>query len=172
MTSILKVDNIQNSSGTSALSIDSSGNVKPTASGSVVAVRFYSSDTRSTVSAASTGTLLSFTDTKLYGSETDIIVSVNVIGLGNASGATATEIGYDGTKIYSASYDYNGQGYMVTINGNAKFSGVSSGSKPLRVGWTTGSGTASPFNVLNPNSADESRLQQMVSTVVVYEVIA
>ena len=36
MTSVLKVDNIQNSSGTSALEIDSSGNVIPAASGSVL----------------------------------------------------------------------------------------------------------------------------------------
>lgn len=173
MASILGVETLQHTNGTTAATIDSSGNVKPTASGSVVAVRFYSNDTRSATSAGSTGTLLSFTDTKLYGSETDIIVSVNVIGEGNSSGAVGTEISYDGTKSHSASYDYNGQGYMVTITGNAKFTGVSSGSRTLTVGWTSGNGTAnSPVLVVNPNSTDDARYTQMVSTVVVYEVIA
>ena len=175
MTSVLKVDNIQNSSGTSALSIDSSGNIKPTASGSVVAVRFYSNNTRSTISSAADGTLISFTDTKLYGSETDIIVTANVIGHGQdaGSGDTGAYIGYDGTEKYSIDNNYNNQSYNNTMTGQAKFTGVSSGSRTVKVGWNTGSGVAAtPFPILNPNSTDDARGQQSESTIIVYEVIA
>jgi len=176
MASILGVETLQHTNGTTAATIDSSGNVKPTASGSVVAVRFYSNNTRATVSSAASGTLISFTDTKLYGSETDIIVTANVIGhdQGNGgSGDIGAYIGYDGTEKYSIDNNYNAQAYNNTMTGQAKFTGVSSGSRTVKVGWNTGNSvSAAPFPILNPNSTDDARGQQSESTIIVYEVIA
>ena len=58
--------------------------------------------------------------------------------------------------------------------GNGKFTGVSSGSRTLIIGWSPANGTSAtrPFLVLNPNATDDARGHQTVSTVVVYEVIA
>lgn len=144
-------------------------------SGTVVAVRFYSDDTRAAISSAATGTIISFTDTKLYGSETDIIVTANVIGhdQSSGSGATGAYIGYDGTEKYSIDNNYNAQAYNNTMTGQAKFTGVSSGSRTVKVGWNTANGVAAtPFPVVNPNSTDDARGQQSESTIIVYEVVA
>ena len=43
--------------GTNAMSIDTSGKIKPTASGSVVAIRHYSNNTRTPVTGGASGIL-------------------------------------------------------------------------------------------------------------------
>ena len=75
MASIIGVETLQHTNGTTAATIDTSGKIKPTASGSVVAVRHYSNNTRiASITSGTTGTLWSFTDTKLYGPESSIII--------------------------------------------------------------------------------------------------
>ena len=174
MTSVLKVDSIQNAAGTAAMTIDSSGNIKPTASGSVVAVRHYSNSTRSIVYSAATGTLWTLTDTKLYGVESAIIIHANIIGLGDNSGVVSTFIEYGGTKSYSIQYTYEANDFCKLLTGTSKTTGKDAGSQTLSIGWdaANGSGSESPFIRINPNATEDARLHQTVSTIIVYEVIA
>ena len=174
MTSILKVDNIQNSSGTSALSIDSSGIIKPTASGAVIAIRHYSNSTRTAMSlTGSSGTIWSFTDTKVGGTETDIIVQINIIGKDDGSGSLGTYIEYGGSRSYSAAFQYESSPYLKPMTGSMKATGKASGSQTVTIGWdAANNATTYPFVVLNPNSTDDARNHQFVSTVTVYEVMA
>lgn len=173
MASIIGVETLQHTNGTTAATIDSSGNVKPTASGSVVAVRFYSNNTRSNPTAGSTGVLWSVTDTKLYGSETNIIVQCVLHGYNAYSGGLPTYIEYGNSKSYSLAFQYSAGNYQKMATGLANATGKSSGSNTINIGWDSATGgTQKPFNVFNPNSSDDSRLHQMVSTLVVYEVVA
>ena len=57
------------------------------------------------------------------------------------------------------------------LTGTSKTTGKSSGSQTVTIGWDVGGGSSgSPFVYLNPNSTDESRLYQTVSTLVIYEI--
>ena len=125
MTSILKVDSIQNTAGAAAMTIDSSGKIKPTASGSVVSVRHYSNNTRASVTAGASGTLWTFTDTKLYGAESSIIIHANLIGKANDSGNVASYIEYGGTKSYSIGFTYEASTHGKVMSGTSKTTGKS-----------------------------------------------
>ena len=173
MASILKVDTIKHKDGTTALTLDSNGVIKPTASGQVVAVRHYSNSTRSALSNSNNGTLWTFTDTKLFGTETDIIVQVNLIGKDDASGVMGTYIEYGGSRSYSISYTYEVTAYNKIMTGSSKATGISSGNNTVTIGWNTAdSASSKPFQVLNPNSTDDTRNHQHVSTATVYEIMA
>ena len=170
----VKTDTIKNQAGTAAMTINSTGAVQPTASGSVVAVRHYSNNTRvASVSTAATGTLWSFTDTKLYGSESTIIIHANLIGWDDASGVIGMYIEYASTKSYSIQFTYDENAYCKMLTGTSSTTGKSAGSQTVNIGWDAANGTSSrPFVTLNPNSTDDARMHQTVSTAIVYEVIA
>jgi len=172
--SILRTNQIQDTSGNTAMMIDSTGAIKPTASGSVVAIRHYSNNTRAaTTQGSPNGTLWSFTDTKLYGSESNIIIHANLIGWDDASGTIGMYIEYAGTKSYSIMYTYEVNPYAKMLTGTSNTTGKSAGSQTVNIGWNAANGSNSyPFLTLNPNSTDDARLHQTVSTAIVYEVIA
>ena len=139
--------------------------------GSVVDVRHYTNSTRASVSAGTSGTLWTFTDTKSLGTETSIIIHANLIGADDYSGAVGTFIEYGGTKAYSIQYTYEGNAYCKMLTGTSKTTGKSSGSQTVTIGWDVASGSSgSPFVTLNPNSTDDARFHQTVSTLVIYEI--
>jgi len=142
-------------------------------SGTVVAMRHYSNSTRTAMSQTTpNGTIWSFTDTKVGGTNTDIIVQVNIIGKDDAAGTVGTYIEYDGTKSYSTAYTYEATAYNKLLTGSMKATGKTSGSKTVKIGWDVASGVNSyPFVILNPNSIDDNRNYQHVSTAIVYEVV-
>ena len=172
--STLKVGAIQSTTGNAAMTVANNGAIKPTASGSVVAIRHYSNNTRAaTTQGSPNGTLWSFTDTKLYGSESNIIIHANLIGWDDASGTIGMYIEYAGTKSYSMMYTYEVNPYAKMLTGTSNTTGKSAGSQTVNIGWNAANGANSyPFVTLNPNSTDDARLHQTVSTAIVYEVIA
>jgi len=172
--STLNVTNIKAADGTAALTIaNSTGAVKPTASGSVVAVRHYSNNTRvASVGLGATGTLWSFTDTKLYGAESTIIIHANLIGWDDASGAMGLYIEYASTKSFSMMFTYEVNAYAKVLTGTSSTTGKSAGSNTVNIGWDANGTSSRPFVTLNPNSTDDGRLHQSISTAIVYEVIA
>lgn len=172
--STLKVGAIQSTTGNAAMTVANNGAIKPTASGSVVAIRHYSNNTRiASLPTAASGTLWSFTDTKLYGSESTIIIHANLIGWDDASGTIGMYIEYSGTKSYSMMYTYEVSPYCKVLTGTSSTTGKSAGSQTVNIGWNAPSGTGSrPFVGLNPNATDDARLHQTVSTAIVYEIIA
>ena len=142
-------------------------------SGSVVDVRHYTNTTRTaSITAGATGTLWTFTDTKLLGSESSIIIHANLIGADDYSGAVGTFIEYGGTKAYSIQYTYDENAYCKMLTGTSKTTGKSSGSQTVTIGWDAANSSASekPFVTLNPNSTDDARFHQTVSTLVIQEV--
>ena len=140
-------------------------------SGSVVDVRHYTNSTRASVASGTSGTLWTFTDTKSLGTESSIIIHANLIGFDDSSGAVGAYIEYGGTKSYSIQFTYDENSYCKLLTGTSKITGKSSGSQTVTIGWDVGGGSSgSPFVYLNPNSTDESRLYQTVSTLVIQEV--
>ena len=174
MASIIGVNELQHTSGTTAATIAADGKIKPAASGSVVAVRHYSNATRATIYSSAAGTIWTFTDTKLYGAESSIIIHANIIGFYDNSGAVGTYIEYDGTKSYSISYTYTSYDTPKLLIGTSKTTGKAAGSRTVKIGLDVANGGAgeSPFTTVNPNGNDDARIPQMVSTIIVYEVIA
>jgi hypothetical protein len=77
---------------------------------------------------------------------------------------------------YGMAYQYDGAWSSVNqttiVFGQAQWTSVAAGSHTMSFGWNTRDGNTNnrPFNNLNPNSSDDSRNQQMVSRIVVYEV--
>ena len=77
---------------------------------------------------------------------------------------------------YGVAYQYDGA-WSSTIQttiivGHSYWTGVTAGAHTIGFGWKTADAGASnrPFNILNPNSTEESRNQQMVSTIILYEI--
>ena len=58
------------------------------------------------------------------------------------------------------------------LTGTSKTTGKSSGSQTVTIGWDAANSSASekPFVTLNPNSTDDARFHQTVSTLVIQEV--
>ena len=127
MTSIIKVDNIQNSSGTSALSIDSSGNL--TATQGFVTGKF--TPTVEGVTTAGTFTYDSSNTTGHYqriGDWVQFIAKVSgTAGSGSAGGLTVANLPFAGgisstQQAISVGYlDFNGTGW----SGYGVYAGIS-----------------------------------------------
>lgn len=172
MPGILKVNSIQLAPGSTVMTMN---NMQP---GFIVSSTAIRNGTRTAVSLGATGTLFSGTFTKLR-ADTTIIATCNIFGDGFNSGQCGTYLRIDsGTPDFSIGYQYDGQwgAYQTTtISGQCQFTGVSAGSHTITAGWATQNGTTGdrPFNNLNPNNAvtSETRNQQMVSSIFVYEIV-
>jgi hypothetical protein len=145
--------------------------------GFIISSTTIRSNTRTAISLAAIGTLFSGTFTKLR-SDTVIIATTTIFGEAFNSGNCGVCLKIDGgTPNYGLCYQYDG-GWgafqTTTISGQCQFTGIAAGTRTISAGWHTFNGSASdrPFGFLNPNSStpSESRNQQMVSSIIVYEV--
>jgi hypothetical protein len=136
------------------------------------------SNTRTAISLAAISTLFSGTFTKLR-SDTIIIATATIFGDGYNSGNCGVCLKIDGgTPNYGLQYQYDGSwsstAQTTIISGQCQFTGIAAGTRTISAGWHTFNGSANdrPFNNLNPNSStgSEPRNQQMVSSIIVYEV--
>lgn len=147
--------------------------------GMPLAINVISSATRTNLSVV-TGASVAFSGsfTKLR-SDTVLRATCTVFGAGYYSGNCAVGVvldyGVNTRWDYGCAYQYDGQwsstAQTTMVMGHHQWSSVSAGSHTIGFGWNPAdSSTNRPFAYLNPNSSDDSRNNQMVSRIVVYEV--
>ena len=135
--------------------------------GSVVNITHFSNNTRTVTSSAATYKPFSFTVSKLLSSSILVIEGV-IQWYGNGdTPASAAGIAVDNSWSYSGlQYNTNMNGAYGTANHgcvhiNQARSGLASGTRTIEFGWNSANGSAIRlFQVLNPNSTDDSRNQQ------------
>jgi hypothetical protein len=169
MASVLKVDKLKSRDGVSKLTLN---NMQ---SGFILGSAIFRNGTRSAVSGAAEATLFGGSFTKQR-SDTVLIATNTVFGAGYYSGNCGVGMKLDNTWHFGTGYQYDGAwsatAQVTVINGQGYWSGIAAGSHTLYWGWKCADGGAGnrPFNYFNPNSNDDSRLQQVVSSMIVYEV--
>ena len=147
--------------------------------GMLLAINVISSATRTALSNAANVTAFGGTFTKLR-SDTILRATCTVFGAGYYSGNCGVGLVLDyGTSNvrwdYGCAYQYDGAwsstAQTTMVMGHHQWSSVSAGSHTMSFGWNPADGTTSnkPFGYLNPNSSDDSRNNQMVSRIVIYE---
>jgi hypothetical protein len=145
--------------------------------GMVLAVNAIRNSTRQ---AAPTGTaeriLFSGNFTKILDSSL-LIAQCTVFGNGHASGQSGVGLVLDGTLWdHGCAYQYDGAWssaeQTTIVVGNAVWSGIPKGTRNVGFGYRPANGATAerPFQTLNPNSSDGARIQQMTSSIIVYEV--
>lgn len=135
--------------------------------------------TRTAVGGAKSAILFSGTFYK-FRDDTDIVATCTVFGDGYNSGNCGTGMVLDNTSWdYGTAYQYDGAWsatqQTTMVFGTAQWRGVAAGNHLVGFGWnsiSTGSTAEKPFNYINPNSSNgDARNQQMVSSIVVYEIL-
>ena len=170
MAAILSVDRIQSRDGVSKLLLENMP------SGYVLASTIIRSSTRTAVSTAAESVIFSGSFTKQR-ADTNLAATCTVFGAGYYSGNCGVGMRIDSSNWdYGVAYQYDGA-WSSTIQttiivGHSYWTGVTAGAHTIGFGWKTADAGASnrPFNILNPNSTEESRNQQMVSTIILYEI--
>lgn len=144
--------------------------------GAIIGTTIVRTNTRTSVSAAASSTLFSGSFTKIS-STSQLIAFCNVFGAQYSSGNSGVGMNIDGSSWdYGVAYQYDGAWSSTTqttiIVGMSRWSGISAGSHTVGFGWNTINVESNrPFAILNPNSSDDSRNQQMASSIILYEVI-
>jgi len=147
-------------------------------SGFIISSTKIRSATRTALSLAAIATMFSGTFTKLR-SDTVIIATATIFGDGYNSGNCGVCLKIDGgAPNYGLVYQYDGSwsatDQTTTMSGQCQFTGIAAGTRTISAGWHTFNGSSNdrPFNNLNPSNATggETRNQQMVSSIIVYEV--
>ena len=124
---------------------------------------------------ATTGAVIAFDGSfTKHRSDTAIMATCTVFGATFYSGNCAVGMRLDSTWDYGCAYQYDGAwgtSQTTIVVGQGYWTGISAGSHTMAFGWNPAdSSTNRPFAYLNPNSADDSRNRQMVSSIIVYEV--
>ena len=172
MPGILKVDSIQLAPGSSVMTLN---NMQP---GFILSSTAIRNSTRAALSLSAYSVIFSGTFTKLRADST-IFATCNVFGDGYNSGNCGVGMQIDSTSNwdYGCHYQYDGSWsstiQTTTISGQCQWTGISAGSHTIGFGWKCANGSTSdrPFNYFNPNSSNtETRNQQMVSSIYVYEI--
>ncbi len=142
-------------------------------SGHVVNIMHYTNNTRRTSNEVSSGDFWTVTYTKLLAG-TKLLVYVGVPLHGPSNGNSGEYITIGGTQYGSITYNYGGMAQYGNacemMNGMAEKTGQAAGSVTIGWGCDTSAG-GSIAEVINPNSTDDSRNQQKVSTITVWEIM-
>ena len=170
MSGIIEVNTLRRDPAVTNIAINSPG--------FILSSTMIRSNTRTAISAAGIGTLFSGTFTKLR-SDTVIIATTTIFGEAFSAGNCGVCLKIDGgTPNYGLQYQYDGSWsstiQTTTISGQCQFTGIAAGTRTMSAGWHTINNEAGnrPFGFLNPSPSTpgETRNQQMVSSIIVYEV--
>lgn len=145
-------------------------------SGTVIAVNTVRSSTRTSMPYSNNFTAFSGSFNKLR-SDSVIVATATVFGSSFDSGNCGTGLRLNNTWDFGSAYQYDGawtQALQTTIAiGTGRWTGVPAGTHTMGWGWQTADGATGnrPFQWLNPSSAGgDARVQQMTSSIVIYEV--
>lgn len=141
-------------------------------SGMVLAVTPIRYSRRVTTSTGyASGMLFGGTFEKLR-ADTYIRATCTVFGQGPQSGDCGVGMKLDNSWDYGCAYQYDGSSYTQILFGTSYWTGIAKGTHNIGVGWNTvnNSSNERPFTTLNPNTSEDGRNQQFISTILVYEV--
>jgi len=116
-------------------------------------------------------TLTTFTYNKQSASSSLIFI-ITIPVWGSYSGTCASDLTYGSSSAFgSLYYVFSGQGFVNPMQGQATLTGyTTTGSQTLTVRYyAADNATSKPGSIVNPNSSDDSRNIQNVSTVTVIE---
>lgn len=169
MASVLKVDKLKSRDGTSKLILN---NMQ---SGFILGSTIFRYGTRAALSLSGDTTIFGGSFTKQR-ADTALYATCTVFGAGYNSGNCGVGMKLDNTWHYGTGYQYDGAwsstNQITIITGQGYWTGFGAGSHTIYWGWKTANSSTSdrPFNYINPNSSDDSRNQQIVSSIIVYEI--
>lgn len=146
-------------------------------SGAILNISTIRNSTRTSVPNSGATTLFSGSFTKIRAAST-LIAKCTVYGCQYSSGTCGVGMNIDGSNWdYGVAYQYDGAwsatAQITIVIGTSRWTGISAGSHTVGFGFNPINGATAerPFGILNPNNSDDSRNQQTVSSIVVYEVI-
>jgi hypothetical protein len=144
-------------------------------SGSIIGVSVVRNSTRTSMPTTNTHIAFSGTFNKILSSSI-IIATSTVFGAPFQSGNCGVGMRLNSTWDFGCAYQYDGawgSSQTTIIVGTGRWTDVPAGTNTMNWGWQTVNGSASdkPFSWLNPNSNDDARNQQKVSSIIIYEVI-
>ena len=137
----------------------------------VINVETITNSTRASLSSTvSPLTLTTFTYNKQSAS-TSLLFIVMIPLYGNFSSGCACDLIYGSSSAFgSLAFTYTAQSGPFPMMGQATLTGyATTGSQTLTARYYSASTTATPANIVNPNSSDDARMIQQVSTVTVIE---
>lgn len=144
-------------------------------SGSILAINVFRNNIRTAIGASSPQRLFGGTFRK-HRSDTLIRATCTVFGSSFSAGNCGVGLVLDDSRWdYGVAYQYDGawvQANQTTIiTGTCLWTAVDIGLHSINFGWNpVGGGANIPFNVFNPDYRDDVRNQQMISSIIVYEV--
>lgn len=116
--------------------------------------------------------MVTWTYNKLNAS-TNLAIYMSIAGKGDASGSVSLGIKYGSSSTQQRlMYTYQGSVHSLSVWGAGIISGyTTTGSQTLAAQvWAANGGAGErPFSILNPNSSDDGRLNQTISTAIVIE---
>ncbi len=139
----------------------------------VINVQTVTNSTRASLSVTGSTpvTLTTFTYNKQSASSSLIFI-VMIPMDGGYSGVCASDLTYGSSSAFgSLYYAFSGQDFVTVMQGQATLTGyTTTGSQTLTARYYAADNASSrPGNTVNPNSSDDSRMIQTVSTVTVIE---
>ena len=156
-----------------AVKVNSAGNALEFGamdSGKTLGVTQFSSSTRTSLPSQDTYSFFDTNYTQIKAGS-KLIIDVNLIGYGNNNGAVNFDFEYDGTT-YSGfgHYSYTAQNLPHSFSYKRMINGASStGAKNFKYQYDHRTSSGNPFLIWNPNSSDDNRLEQTVSTLIITE---
>ena len=168
-------NNVVMESGFSIPSGVTIGNGVKFPAGHIIQSFVIQNDTRVAVAPSSEATLFGDNFTKLR-SDTDIFATCTVYGSDFEAGNCGVGMKLNSTWQFGCGYQYDGawvDGMQTTIIiGTGYWSTPPAGASSIYFGWKPAdSDSTLPFAVFNPNETADSRNQQFISSIVVYEVM-
>ena len=139
----------------------------------VINVQTVTNSTRASLSSAGSTpvTLTTFTYNKQSASSSLIFI-VMIPMDGSVSGTCAADLTYGSSSAFgSLYYSFTGENFVQVMQGQATLTGyTTTGSQTLTARYYTADDSGGyPASIVNPNSSDDSRMIQTVSTVTVIE---
>jgi len=137
----------------------------------VINVQTLTNSTRASISPTTTPTpLVTFTYNKQSASSSLIFIVMIALN-GNYSSGCACDLTYGSSSAFgSLAFTYTAQPSPFPMLGQATLTGyTTTGSQTLTVRYYGIGSTAAPSTIVNPNSSDDTRNIQQVSTVTVIE---
>ena len=161
--------------GTTVLDLPTtSGTLVTTTTQKIINVERVQNSTRASIASltgSAVGTLVTFTYNKQSASTS--LIFIVMVALSNPSNGTmAIDLTYGTSSAFgSLNYTYTAQGFPMPLQGQATLTGyTTTGSQTLTVRYyTADTAGGRPGVIVNPNSTDDARNIQQVSTVTVIE---
>lgn len=170
MSSVLITDALQSLSPSDRIQFQGSP-------GLVLATTMLTNSTRTATSLGFNQIIFNGNFTKTT-STSNILVTGSIVGGQFSDGNAGVGFVLDSvTWDWGTAYNYDGlwtrANTTIQVVGTGFFTGVSAGAHTMGWGWRAVNGSSTrPFDTFNPNSTDDGRNGQFISSLIIYEIAA